>query len=133
MEREGGSGNETTSVEGREASKLHRKGREIILIQPNKRTVRQSDYPTHVLPLRPPPRDSPCPCLEQNTSPMHTRSLKVPPSTLFTNVFLDDFVFLPDTNLMEDKAIPFQQNPGRNMKENSAILVFYYHRQSKED
>ena len=24
-----------------------------------------------------PTRDSPCPCLEQNTSPMHTRSLKV--------------------------------------------------------
>ncbi|KAI4545063.1 hypothetical protein MG293_005329 [Ovis ammon polii] len=34
--------------------------------------------------------------------------------------------------LMEKIKAILQQNPDRNMKENSTILVFYYHRQSKK-
>ena len=49
------------------------KRRERCLINPRAWTVRRSDYPTHVPPLHPPP----CPCLAQNPSSMHPRSLKV--------------------------------------------------------
>ena len=49
------------------------RGRERCLVNPMAWTVRRSDYPTHAPPLHP----LPCPCLAQNPSSMHTRSLKV--------------------------------------------------------
>ena len=68
-------------------------------------TVRRSDYPTHVLPLRPLPMTHPA-LAWNKTPPQCTPVLSkfsFPPS--FTNVFLDDFVFLSDTNPHgEDKS-----------------------------
>lgn len=107
------------------------KGREHIPDRSMAWTVRRRDYPTRFFLFVPYPGDSPCPCLGQNTSPMHTRSLKVLLPTLCINVFLDDFVFLPDTNPHGEDKQSFRENPDRNMKETSTILIFYYHRQNK--
>jgi len=66
---------------------------------------RRSDYPTRVLPLRPPPVTHPA-LAWHKTPPQCTpvRSKFSFPSS-FTNVFLDDFVFLPDTKPHEEDRI----------------------------
>ena len=75
-----------------------KEGRERCLIRPRSWTVRRSDYLTHVSPLHPQP-ETYCALAWHKTPPQCTPILsKFSFPTPFTNVFLDDFVFLPDTN-----------------------------------
>ena len=75
-------------------------------------TVRRSDYPTHVLPLHPPPKTRPAAACLAQTPPQCTPVLsKFFPSSS-TNVFLDDSVFLPDTKAHEEGKINPSAEPG---------------------
>ena len=110
------------------------RGRKRCLVNPMAWTVRRSDYPTHVPPLHPPTEIYPAlawhKALPQCTPFLSKFSL---PSS-FTNVFPDDFAFLPDNRkLMKKVKSTLQQNVEKSKKgKKSMILDFYHHSQNKK-
>ena len=96
-------------------------------------TVRRSDYPTHVLPLHPPPKTHPAPSWHRPLLNAHPFSQSSPSHPPLLMSFWMTLVSYQIQKIMRKVKSTLQRNQDRNKKgKKSTILVFYHHPQNKK-